>query len=72
MYVCRNLFLARINILSLETVSLYVFKEKKAQDGISSQPVVSDLGSMERGISKQSQLLYKWAMPVMKELRYRL
>ena len=58
--------LARLNILNLKEVSMYVFR--RSSHGSPSQ----GLGLEPRRISWQSQLLYKWAMPAMKELRYAL
>ena len=56
--------LARLNTINLRKASFYVFRRS------SSSPVVSDLPSKPRKLSPISRLLYKWAMPLLKDLRY--
>jgi len=59
--------LARLNILTLNTVTLYIFK--RASRMCTKTP---DLGLAPRVLSWQSQLLYKWAMPTMQNSRFAL
>ncbi|CAB9497907.1 Uncharacterized FAD-linked oxidoreductase YitY [Seminavis robusta] len=54
--------LARLNILTLETASLYVFRK----DGL---PVASRLPMRPKEISAVGRLLYKWALPLLKDYR---
>jgi len=57
--------LARLNTINLESASLYVLKRS------SPLPTVSNLPSKPREMSMTSRLLYKWALPLFKEARYR-
>ncbi len=59
-----ELKLARLNTVNLENASLYVFRRSY------SSPTVSDLPVAPRELSTASRLLYKWAMPLLKDLRY--
>ena len=56
--------LARLNTLNLEKASFYVFRRS------ASSPTISDLPSEPRELSRMSRLLYKWAVPLLKDLRY--
>jgi len=56
--------LARLNIITLEKASLYVFRRSASTSTISCLPAVP------RELSPTSRLLYKWAMPLLKDLRY--
>jgi len=56
--------LARLNTVNLEKVSLYVFKKS------SPSSTVSELPSKPRELSVASRLLYKWALPQLKGIRY--
>lgn len=70
--VCRQdptveIKLARLNILTLKTASVYVFrKDEKAL------ATVSNLPCAPNGLSPVGRLLYKWAMPLLKDVRYYL
>ena len=59
-----ELNLARLNSVNLEKASLYVFRRSY------SSPTVSELPASPREMSAASRLLYKWAMPLLKEYRY--
>jgi len=61
--------LARLDILTLESASLYVFR--KDEDGMANRASVmsSNLPLRPRELSKMSQLLYKWALPVLQGYR---
>lgn len=62
-----NIKLARININSVNDISLYIFREKK-----SNKLVVSNVHKKDPEMSKISQFLYKWILPspVFQEIRY--
>mmetsp|Transcript_6374 Transcript_6374/g.9373 ORF Transcript_6374/g.9373 Transcript_6374/m.9373 type:complete len:1657 (-) Transcript_6374:302-5272(-) len=59
-----ELKLARLNTVNLESASFYVFRR------CYSSPTVSKLPVEPRELSPASRLLYKWAMPLLKEFRY--
>ena len=56
--------LARLNTVNLEKASFYVFRRSFASS------TVSELPPEPRTLSPVSRLLYKWAMPLLKDLRY--
>ena len=60
--------LARLNIITMKTASFYVFRSCGGNTATSS--TVSDLPAEPRKLSQASQLMYKWAMPLLKDLRY--
>ena len=58
--------IARLNILDgLQTVQLILFKSSSTTPSTS-----TNLGLSPRGMTMKTQLLYKWAMPALRELRY--
>ena len=59
-----ELKLARLNTTNLESASFYVFRRSYSSTTVSELPVAP------REISTFSRLLYKWAMPLLKDLRY--
>ena len=59
-----ELKLARLNSINLEKASLYVFRRSYSSSTVSELPV------SPREMSPASRLLYKWAMPLLKEYRY--
>ena len=59
-----ELKLARLNTVNLEKASFYVFRRSF------SSSTVSELPAAPRELSTASRLLYKWAMPLLKDLRY--
>eukprot|EP00566_Odontella_aurita_P001921 CAMPEP_0113531096 /NCGR_PEP_ID=MMETSP0015_2-20120614/3308_1 /TAXON_ID=2838 /ORGANISM="Odontella" /LENGTH=1747 /DNA_ID=CAMNT_0000429897 /DNA_START=442 /DNA_END=5685 /DNA_ORIENTATION=- /assembly_acc=CAM_ASM_000160 len=59
--------LARLNILSLESASLYIFRRGDNEN--SSQTTSSNLPLQPKKLSLVGRLLYKWALPVLKEYR---
>jgi hypothetical protein len=56
--------LARLNTVNLQKASFYVFRRS------SPSATVSELPPEPRTLSPASRLLYKWAMPLLKDLRY--
>lgn len=56
--------LARLNTVNLEKASFYVFRRSFPSS------TVSELPPEPRTLSPVSRLLYKWAMPLLKDLRY--
>jgi hypothetical protein len=56
--------LARLNTVNLQKASFYVFRRS------SPSATVSELPPVPRTLSPASRLLYKWAMPLLKDLRY--
>jgi len=66
---CRNettvdIKLARLNVLTLETASLYVFRKNELSVSTHSQ-----LPLQPKELSATGRLLYKWALPLLKEYR---
>eukprot|EP00591_Stephanopyxis_turris_P015246 CAMPEP_0195541584 /NCGR_PEP_ID=MMETSP0794_2-20130614/51160_1 /TAXON_ID=515487 /ORGANISM="Stephanopyxis turris, Strain CCMP 815" /LENGTH=1794 /DNA_ID=CAMNT_0040675687 /DNA_START=95 /DNA_END=5479 /DNA_ORIENTATION=+ len=59
-----ELKLARLNTVNLKKASFYVFRRN------ASSPTVSELPAAPRELSTASRLLYKWALPLLKDLRY--
>ena len=58
--------IVRLNILDgLQTVQLIFFKSNSTTPSTS-----TNLGLSPRGMTIKTQLLYKWAMPALRELRY--
>ncbi len=49
--------IARINIINMEDINLYVFTDNKKQK------VISNIDNMPKEMSKISQLVYKWILP---------
>jgi SAM-dependent methyltransferase len=61
-----NVKLARLNLSSLETASLYVFRAIRGQSAVK-----SNLPLKPRELSKASRLLYKWVLPILKSARFK-
>lgn len=58
--------LARLNILETDNIDFFVFRRSHEKD----IRLVSKLDRKPREMSWQSRLMYKWLMPIMKEVRY--
>ena len=58
--------LARLNILETDNIDFFVFRRSHEKD----VRLVSKLDRKPREMSWQSRLMYKWLMPIMKEVRY--
>lgn len=58
--------LARLNILDTDCIDFFVFRRSHDKE----IKLVSKLERKPREMSWQSKLMYKWLMPVMKEVRY--
>lgn len=58
--------LGRLNILETDNVDFFVFRRNHGEE----IALVSNLDRKPREMSWQSKLMYKWLMPVMKEVRY--
>jgi len=67
--VCRadkdrvDIKLARLNILTLDTASVYVFTKGHGR-------TISNLSIQPRQLSSWGRLLYKWALPLLKDVRH--
>jgi len=64
-----NIKLARLNTLTIDRASLYVFRTSGPSQTNPAEHV-SDLPASPRELSAASRLLYKWALPLLKEKRY--
>ena len=58
--------LARLNILDTNNIDFFVFRRSHDEQ----IKLVSKLETKPREMSWQSRLMYKWLMPIMKEVRY--
>jgi SAM-dependent methyltransferase len=56
--------IARMNTINLEKASLYVFRKNSDASSVSDLPVAP------RELTPTSRLLYKWLLPLAKEMRY--
>lgn len=56
--------IARMNTINLEKASLYVFRRNSDASSVSDLPVAP------RELTPTSRLLYKWLLPLAKEMRY--
>lgn len=62
--------LARLNTVTLDRASLYVLRAAAPPGAAAAVGHVSDLPASPRELSPASRLLYKWALPLLKERRY--